>query len=333
MRTDQQLGRVERQRQLLTRPLRPAKPHSCASPRRRGGGIALEDGDEEEAPASAAASPAEASEAAAAKADSAWAELNAKPAAATKRRAPVDDLWAQMNAPTAPAPKKQAAGAAAGAPAAQAAPAVRYSVPGVCASKRPGYVSLSEVKDFVGEKHVVSRELRVGSKEELALRAVAAAGFPLGTPLPPPAAAGGSGGAGSLLPAAAAPRLAAPAGASLGSGLRAAQALAAVRALNGGGAPKPPAPGGPEAPAAPAAGGGLSALLARIDKPKKMSTMEKSALDWGKFKAGAGAEAVEEMERYAQDGYLERQAFLGRMDQRQADNARDVRRKRMGVKD
>lgn len=288
-----------------------------------------------------------------AKVDDLWAELNAPTASsAPKRTAPVDDLWAQMNAaaapkkpqparaaaqpPTAGAPTAAPAGGAAGAGAGAAA--VRYSVPGVCPGKREGYVTVSEVKDFVGERHVVSREVRIGSREELALRAVAAGGFPLGTPLPEPEAASkpaaADGSIASLLAAVRPGGLppSAPAAGSVGSGLRAAHALAAVRALTGGAGPKPPGGLGPAVGGA-AGAGGMSALLARIDKPKKMSTMEKSALDWGKFKQSVGAEEVEAMETFAQDGYLERKAFLARMDERQAANAREVRRKRMGVKD
>ncbi|KAG8458092.1 hypothetical protein KFE25_012752 [Diacronema lutheri] len=290
--------------------------------------------------------------------DDLWAELNAPRAGApSKRAAPVDDLWAQMNA--APPAKKAASPATAGTgasggasgAAAAAAAAVRYAVPGVAAGKRKGFVSVSEAKDFVGERHVVCRELRVGSREELALRAVGAAGFALGTPLPDapapddagaarPSAVEALGSAAALLGAAPA-----PAPSSKGSALRAAQALAAVRALTGAGAKPPPTVSGALAAAGGGGGagsgagggggggGGMSALLARIDKPKKMSTMEKSALDWGKFKQGQDAAELAAMEAFAQDGYLERQAFMQRMDARQAANARDVRRKRMGIND
>ncbi|KAJ1619369.1 hypothetical protein T492DRAFT_1086143 [Pavlovales sp. CCMP2436] len=61
--------------------------------------------------------------------------------------------------------------------------------------------------------------------------------------------------------------------------------------------------------------------------------MEKSALDWGKFKAVQSREEVESMEKFTKDGYLEKQAFMARMDDKQAANARDVRRKRMGIND
>jgi hypothetical protein len=77
----------------------------------------------------------------------------------------------------------------------------------------------------------------------------------------------------------------------------------------------------------------MASLLAQMDKPRRMSTMEKSALDWGKFKSTQARDEVEAMEKFSKDGYLEKQAFMARMDQRQAEAARDVRRKRMGIKD
>lgn len=41
----------------------------------------------------------------------------------------------------------------------------------------------------------------------------------------------------------------------------------------------------------------------------------------------------DEVERFAKDGYLAKQAFLQRADQRQAEVARSNRRKGMGLKD
>ena len=64
-----------------------------------------------------------------------------------------------------------------------------------------------------------------------------------------------------------------------------------------------------------------------------MSTMEKSRHDWGAFKEKQDEATVAEMERFAKDGYLEKQAFLARTDHVQAQVARSNRRKGMGLKD
>lgn len=320
------------------------------APACRRGGIQLSDDDEPAA--EAVAEPEyepEPAKPAAAKVDDAWADMlkgdSSAPAKPVDKRPVVDDLWASMNAPVAKRPaggqasaggNAEAGGSAPTQPAAVPSAAVRYGVRGVSSGKSAGYVTVTQVKDFVGEKHVVSREVKVGSKEELALRAVGVAGFALNTPLPsnddPPAPTAAAAAAGGPTTA--------KGPSSLGSGLRAAQALAAVRALTGGGgagaAGKAPALGPPTSGAARASGaavGGMAALLAQIDKPKKMSTMEKSALDWGKFKSAQAREEVEAMEKFSKDGYLEKQAFMARMDERQDAAARVVRRKRMGVKD
>jgi len=78
---------------------------------------------------------------------------------------------------------------------------------------------------------------------------------------------------------------------------------------------------------------GLQGLLASIDGKKKMSTMEKSKLDWGSFKDGQDEHTRGEMEKFAKDGYLAKQAFLQRTDVRQAEIARTNRRRGMGLKD
>ncbi len=78
---------------------------------------------------------------------------------------------------------------------------------------------------------------------------------------------------------------------------------------------------------------GLAGLLASIDGKKKMSTMEKSRHDWGSFKSKQDEQTKDEMERFAKDGYLAKQAFLARADERQAQVARTNRRRGMGLKD
>ena len=80
---------------------------------------------------------------------------------------------------------------------------------------------------------------------------------------------------------------------------------------------------------------GLEGLLASIDggSKKKMTTIEKSRHDWGNYKEKLDESTRTEMERFAKDGYLEKQAFLNRTDARQADVARSNRRRGMGMRD
>ncbi|KAL4164586.1 hypothetical protein KRP22_004451 [Phytophthora ramorum] len=68
------------------------------------------------------------------------------------------------------------------------------------------------------------------------------------------------------------------------------------------------------AEAAGAQGGkkGLDKMLASLDEPKKVSTMEKSSLDWDKFKEKEGIE--DELTQYTKDGFIEKQEFLQRLD-------------------
>ncbi|POM74408.1 Hypothetical protein PHPALM_8644 [Phytophthora palmivora] len=57
---------------------------------------------------------------------------------------------------------------------------------------------------------------------------------------------------------------------------------------------------------------GLDKVLETLDEPKKVSTMEKTSLDWDKFKENEGIE--EELTQYTKDGYIEKQEFLQRLD-------------------
>ena len=61
--------------------------------------------------------------------------------------------------------------------------------------------------------------------------------------------------------------------------------------------------------------------------------MRCSKHDWGNFKSKQDQDTLDEMERFAKDGYLAKQAFLARTDQRQAEVARSNRRRGMGLKD
>ncbi|GLD96408.1 hypothetical protein PINS_up005091 [Pythium insidiosum] len=56
----------------------------------------------------------------------------------------------------------------------------------------------------------------------------------------------------------------------------------------------------------------LDQVLASLDAPKKVSTMEKSSIDWDKFKEQEGIE--DELTQYTKDGYIEKQEFLQRLD-------------------
>lgn len=69
--------------------------------------------------------------------------------------------------------------------------------------------------------------------------------------------------------------------------------------------------------------GGLSSVLGQIGKKAKLSTLEKSKLDWDVFKEQEGIQ--EELQNFNKDGYLEKQAFLKRTDERQFEMERDLR--------
>lgn len=79
---------------------------------------------------------------------------------------------------------------------------------------------------------------------------------------------------------------------------------------NGNGGPSKPSLGQPS-------GGGLGAVLSQIGKNNKLSTLEKSKLDWNSFKRNQGIEEELQTHNKGKDGYLERQDFLQRADVRQ----------------
>ncbi|XP_019856037.1 PREDICTED: craniofacial development protein 1-like [Amphimedon queenslandica] len=72
--------------------------------------------------------------------------------------------------------------------------------------------------------------------------------------------------------------------------------------------------------------GGAKALLASLNKKPKLSTLEKSKLDWDSYKKDEGLE--DELTYQTKDGYLDRQSFLSRADVRQFEIERDERLKR-----
>ncbi|XP_053688105.1 craniofacial development protein 1 [Sabethes cyaneus] len=64
-------------------------------------------------------------------------------------------------------------------------------------------------------------------------------------------------------------------------------------------------------------GGGLGSVLSQIGKKNKLSTLEKSKLDWNSFKKIEGIEEELQNHNKGKDGYLEKQDFLERADLRQ----------------
>ncbi|CAI8019670.1 Craniofacial development protein 1 [Geodia barretti] len=71
---------------------------------------------------------------------------------------------------------------------------------------------------------------------------------------------------------------------------------------------------------------GISSVLQSLAKKPKMSTLEKSQLDWNRFKAEEGLE--HELTQQRKDGYLEKQEFLQRTDWRQYELEREERLKK-----
>lgn len=79
--------------------------------------------------------------------------------------------------------------------------------------------------------------------------------------------------------------------------------------------------GAPNVPAS-----GLGNILADMKGKKKMSALQKSALDWQGVRE-KDEEVKAELDKNKKDGYLEKQAFLSRADWRQFENERDERSK------
>ena len=81
---------------------------------------------------------------------------------------------------------------------------------------------------------------------------------------------------------------------------------------------------------APTAGakrkGGVGSVLEMLNKKPKMSTLEKSKLDWMKYRQQEGLE--DQLEQNKKDGYLERQDFLKRSELKQYELERELRMKR-----
>ncbi|XP_054856906.1 craniofacial development protein 1 [Eublepharis macularius] len=72
--------------------------------------------------------------------------------------------------------------------------------------------------------------------------------------------------------------------------------------------------------------GGLNSLLGKLGtKKQKMSTLEKSKLDWEHFKEEEGIGEELAIHNRGKEGYLDRKAFLERVDHRQFEIERDIR--------
>ncbi|KAM5263300.1 craniofacial development protein 1 isoform 3-T3 [Ctenodactylus gundi] len=75
---------------------------------------------------------------------------------------------------------------------------------------------------------------------------------------------------------------------------------------------------------------GMNSLLGKIGaKKQKMSTLEKSKLDWESFKEEEGIGEELAAHNRGKAGYIERKAFLERVDHRQFEIERDLRLSKM----
>ena len=74
-------------------------------------------------------------------------------------------------------------------------------------------------------------------------------------------------------------------------------------------------------------GGVLAGVLG--PKPKKMTTLEKSKLDWQKFRAKNEDGLAESLDRFAKsgDGYLAQKAFLERASAREYEHELEAKRR------
>lgn len=67
----------------------------------------------------------------------------------------------------------------------------------------------------------------------------------------------------------------------------------------------------------------LRSVVANLDKPETISTLAKTSLDWDQYKNQQGLD--DELERAAQAGFVERQSFLQRVDERSYERERAQR--------
>jgi uncharacterized protein YecT (DUF1311 family) len=71
--------------------------------------------------------------------------------------------------------------------------------------------------------------------------------------------------------------------------------------------------------------GNLDSLLGALNKKKKMSTLQKSQLDWDQFKDKEGLQDELNTHLNSKNSFLDKQAFLARTDERQFEKEREIR--------
>ncbi|XP_052854727.1 craniofacial development protein 1 [Drosophila gunungcola] len=73
---------------------------------------------------------------------------------------------------------------------------------------------------------------------------------------------------------------------------------------------------------------GAGSLIAKLEKKRKFSVLEKSQMDWKNFKRDEGIDEQLRSHNKGKDGYLERQEFLQRTDFRQFEIEKNLRQSR-----
>lgn len=89
-----------------------------------------------------------------------------------------------------------------------------------------------------------------------------------------------------------------------------------------------PSSSDPQRPAkgrAPKSLGGIGSVLNQLGRKPKISTLEKSKLDWDRFKKEENIEDELAAHNKGKDGYLERQDFLQRADLRRFEIEKEIR--------
>ncbi|CAH0398817.1 unnamed protein product [Chilo suppressalis] len=83
-----------------------------------------------------------------------------------------------------------------------------------------------------------------------------------------------------------------------------------------------------DGPSRSRASGGVAGILGQLNKKNKLSTLEKSKLDWMTYKKEEGIEEEIQSHNKGKAGYLDRKDFLERADIRQYEIERDLRMSR-----
>lgn len=329
---------------------KPAAAKKAPPKRKRVGGITLSDDDEAAGQDAGDSGTPEAQDSLEPESES-----QSGPAAvqASSGKSSIDDLWAEMNGSIASAKPKSAGSGLAGitgldtyrqgtVAASSAATSSSAARPGGTVPAKPGgidikallaktkgatgvsgvsigsqMVTITQKVDFCGEEIVVTKQVKAGSKEHVVYQQTEAVGSAARkTPGGAATAADAPSSKSSLQQVVAAST-------QLQQQMQGSAAVSGLEFKTALPAPKLPT-------SKPV---GLQGLLASLDGKKKMSTMEKSRHDWGSYKEKQDEQTRTDMETFAKDGYLAKQAFLQRSDARQAEVARSNRRRGMGLKD